>query len=113
MQDKDAPPVVEEGETGGDAVVVPEAEIRPIGMDAINTAEFSPVPWTTVTVLRWQAATTVPAPDVRVRALRPVTRRPIPNRCPCVKTLLLASSALSTIFSFRRDRKSTRLNSSH
>src|SRR5437763_4581759 len=108
MQDKDAPPVVEEGETGGGAVVAPEAEIRPIGMDAINTAEFSPVPWTTVTVPRWQAATTVRAQDAHVRALPPVIRRRIPNRCPCAKTLLLASSVLSTTFSFRRNLRKPR-----
>ena len=48
MQDQDAPPV-EEGETGGGAVVVRAAETQADSAVAISsTAAFTPRRWTTV-----------------------------------------------------------------
>jgi len=48
MQDQDAPPV-EEGEIGGDVVVVPETQPPVAAPAEINsTPAFTPRPWITV-----------------------------------------------------------------
>src|SRR5437016_7598607 len=101
MQDQDVPPVVE-GETGVVVDVVREAAIRRIGPDATNTAESTPHPWITATARHWPAATTAHGRDARAQALRPATHKPIPNRCPCVKTRLPVFSVSSTTYFFRR-----------
>src|SRR5579864_572324 len=107
MQDQDAPPVVEEGETGGGVAVVQEADLRRTGV--ISTVESTPHPWTTVIAQRWAATMArgqdAPDPDL-LQAI------PSLNLIPCrfVKTQLPVFLVLLMIFSskpkFRRPRAS-------
>src|SRR6266700_6396659 len=102
MQDQDVPPV-EEGETGGDAVVVPRAVIPQVAPVATNsTAAFTLRPWTTVTARPCPAAIMARAPDGSVPALPLITRNLNPSRFRSAKTQLPASLHSSTIFSFKR-----------
>src|SRR5215467_2361041 len=100
MQDQDAPPV-EEGETGGGAAVVPEADIRRTGPGAISIAAFTPRLWTTATAQRWPA-TMASGPDASGPALRRTIRRQTPSLCRCAKMRRHGFSASLTIFSFKR-----------
>src|SRR5579864_2331046 len=107
MQDQDVHPV-EEGEIGGGAVVVPEADLRRTGV--ISIAGFIPHPWTTVIARRWVAETMARAPVGRGRASLRGIRNPNPSPCRFVKTQLPASLVSSTTCSsrprFRRPRAS-------
>src|SRR5438105_4823981 len=100
MQDQDVPPV--EGETGGDAVVVPKAVIPQVAPVATNsTAAFTPRPWTTVTARPWPAAIMARAPDVSVPALPLITRNLNPSRFRFARTPPHESLLSWTISSFK------------
>ena len=102
MQDQDAPQV-EGGETGGGAAVA-EAEIPADVRAAISSmAEFTVLPWTTATGLRWQAAIMGRGLGGHVPVLLPITRKPIWNRFLRVRMPIPASSDSWTI-SFSRPR---------
>src|SRR5438874_11515436 len=106
MQDQDAPPV-EEGETGGGAVVVPRAVIRMADRVVITSATaFTRHPWITATVRPSQVATAMVPVLATGLVLRRTIRRPNLSHCPCVRMQHRASSASSMIsFSKPRFRK--------
>src|SRR6476661_3102654 len=106
MQDQDAPPV-EEGETGGGAVVVHAAELRaavavgPVETNSIPTS--TPHPWITAIVRPWPA--TITARDcacVQVVRAKADTARAISSRFRLAKTPTPKSSLLLTTCSFKQ-----------
>src|SRR5262249_49298592 len=106
---------VEEGETGGGAVVVHVEELRAVAADPVATNSIptsTPHPWTTATVRPWLPTITAHAcacgPVVPARA---ATARAILRRYLLEKTTTPRYSRSSTTFSFKRRFKKPRVSS--
>jgi hypothetical protein len=98
MLDQDAPPAVEEAETGGGVDAVREADINRTG--AMLTAASTQPLWT-IAIGQRSEATTARAQEGSGQGLRRDFRRPKSNRYRRGKMQPRESSASSTISSFK------------
>src|SRR5438270_13859643 len=118
MQDQDAPPV-EEGETGGDVVVVRAAQTQVAvavvvdGQDATsNMAAFIAPLWTIAIVPTWaREGITAPGQDGKGQGSAPTTPSLTPILCQFAKTRPREYSASSMTSSFRRRSRKRRASS--